>query len=307
MIIRALVHAAGEHPSIGAVLAQDAPGQINTTGVVSFIATKIAPILLAVLGVIFISRAGKGEMSKVITSSAIAIVGLAFIAGASFCYFAVLPQMFKFLLREEAAVALEGRLNAGRLREEDAMRFLRLGNVARAGALAREATKDLEASGEGQARADKPKLFGYELDLQVTLVPKQSVDVLTRLDFAPRPRPSPRARSNSGIMSFRCRRARWSCGGRARCSGSCSPTAAFPPRWCACRRTTLRWSAMRGRSRAWARPICKAHTGRSLFSQTTRWRSQGRLPAARSYDRRSASNPSARLASTVSAPLSCSW
>lgn len=55
---------------------------INTDGVVQFIATKIAPILLAVLGVIFISRAGKGEMSKVLTSSAIAIIGLAFIAGA---------------------------------------------------------------------------------------------------------------------------------------------------------------------------------------------------------------------------------
>jgi hypothetical protein len=55
---------------------------INTNGIVEFIATKIAPILLAVLGVIFISRAGKGEMSKVLTSSAIAIVGLAFIAGA---------------------------------------------------------------------------------------------------------------------------------------------------------------------------------------------------------------------------------
>jgi hypothetical protein len=55
---------------------------INTDGVVRFMATKIAPILLAVLGIIFISRAGKGEMSKVLTSSAIAIVGLAFIAGA---------------------------------------------------------------------------------------------------------------------------------------------------------------------------------------------------------------------------------
>jgi hypothetical protein len=87
MIIRALVHATGEFPSIGAVLAQEEPGQINTTGVVSFIATKIAPILLAVLGVIFISRAGKGEMSKVITSSAIAIVGLAFIAGAATLFF----------------------------------------------------------------------------------------------------------------------------------------------------------------------------------------------------------------------------
>lgn len=57
-------------------------GTINTDGIVEFIATKIAPILLAILGVIFISRAGKGEMSRVLTSSAIAIIGLAFIAGA---------------------------------------------------------------------------------------------------------------------------------------------------------------------------------------------------------------------------------
>ena len=89
MIIQALGHVAGELQSIGAVLAEPAPQprEINTTGVVSFIATKIAPILLAVLGVIFISRAGKGEMSKVITSSAIAIVGLAFIAGAATLFF----------------------------------------------------------------------------------------------------------------------------------------------------------------------------------------------------------------------------
>jgi hypothetical protein len=60
---------------------------INTTGVVQFLATKIAPILLAVLGVIFISRAGKGEMSRVLTSSAIAIMGLAFIAGATALFF----------------------------------------------------------------------------------------------------------------------------------------------------------------------------------------------------------------------------
>ncbi|GEM_PF-2510446 len=64
----------------------DAP-EINTSGVISFIATKITPILLAALGVIFISRAGKGEMSKVLTSSAIAILGLAFIAGATVLFF----------------------------------------------------------------------------------------------------------------------------------------------------------------------------------------------------------------------------
>lgn len=63
-----------------------APGPsqpINTERIVSFFASKIAPILLAVLGVIFIGRASKGEISKVLTSSAIAIVGLAFIAGAA--------------------------------------------------------------------------------------------------------------------------------------------------------------------------------------------------------------------------------
>lgn len=60
---------------------------INTNGVVEFLATKIAPILLAALGVIFISRAGKGEMSRVLTSSAIAIIGLAFIAGATALFF----------------------------------------------------------------------------------------------------------------------------------------------------------------------------------------------------------------------------
>jgi len=67
--------------------APDSPVPINTDGIVQFIATKVTPILLAVLGVIFISRAGKGEMSKVLTSSAIAIVGLAFIAGAGALFF----------------------------------------------------------------------------------------------------------------------------------------------------------------------------------------------------------------------------
>jgi hypothetical protein len=68
-------------------LAAAAPTGINTTGVVTFFAKNIAPILLAVLGVIFIGRASRGEISKVLTSSAIAIVGLAFIAGAGVLFF----------------------------------------------------------------------------------------------------------------------------------------------------------------------------------------------------------------------------
>ncbi|MCG5447502.1 hypothetical protein NIE79_006438 [Micromonospora sp. NIE79] len=70
-----------------APLAEPAPKGIDTDGVVKFFAGKIAPILLAVLGVIFIGRASRGEISKVLTSSAIAIVGLAFIAGAATLFF----------------------------------------------------------------------------------------------------------------------------------------------------------------------------------------------------------------------------
>jgi hypothetical protein len=64
-----------------------APKDINTDGLISFFASKIAPILLAVLGLIFIGRASRGEVSKVLTSSAIAIIGLAFIAGAVSLFF----------------------------------------------------------------------------------------------------------------------------------------------------------------------------------------------------------------------------
>ena len=63
------------------------PTDLNTTGIVTFLGTKIAPILLGVLGVIFIGRASRGEISKVLTSSAIAIIGLAFIAGAATLFF----------------------------------------------------------------------------------------------------------------------------------------------------------------------------------------------------------------------------
>ncbi|WP_127498720.1 hypothetical protein [Actinoplanes solisilvae] len=68
-------------------LAAPEPKGIDTNGVVKFFASNIAPILLAVLGVIFIGRASRGEISKVLTSSAIAIVGLAFIAGAATLFF----------------------------------------------------------------------------------------------------------------------------------------------------------------------------------------------------------------------------
>jgi type IV secretory pathway VirB2 component (pilin) len=71
----------------GTLAAPQQPKGINTQGIVTFFASNIAPILLAVLGVIFIGRASRGEISKVLTSTAIAIVGLAFIAGAATLFF----------------------------------------------------------------------------------------------------------------------------------------------------------------------------------------------------------------------------
>lgn len=63
-------------------LAQDEDTSIDTSGIIGFFLSNIAPILLAILGLIFIARANKGEVSRVLTSSTIAILGIAFIAGA---------------------------------------------------------------------------------------------------------------------------------------------------------------------------------------------------------------------------------
>ena len=76
------------------------PSEINTDGIVSFFGTKIAPILLAILGIIFIGRASKGEVSKVLTSSAIAVIGLVFIAGATVLFF-VGESLFKIVFTDQ--------------------------------------------------------------------------------------------------------------------------------------------------------------------------------------------------------------
>ncbi len=104
----------------------------------------------------------------------------AFLAGAAFCYFALLPQMFTFLLREEKSIALENRLNAGKLRAEDALRFVRLGDLERAGKVAREANAELEATGQGQAKASEG--FMGMGSIGVTLNPKRNVESLSRIE-----------------------------------------------------------------------------------------------------------------------------
>ncbi|HEY1487215.1 MAG TPA: hypothetical protein VGF84_14000 [Micromonosporaceae bacterium] len=87
MVLYELAHSLHGLVTLAAPSPSPAPKSIDTNGIVSFFATKIAPILLAVLGVIFLGRAGKGELSRVLTSSAIAIIGLVFIAGAVSLFF----------------------------------------------------------------------------------------------------------------------------------------------------------------------------------------------------------------------------
>ena len=55
---------------------------INAPGLVKFFATIIAPIICGGLGCMFLMKANKGEVSKVLTSTGISIVGFAFIGGA---------------------------------------------------------------------------------------------------------------------------------------------------------------------------------------------------------------------------------
>jgi sec-independent protein translocase protein TatC len=80
----------------------------------------------------------------------VAMGSLAFLLGGLFCYFAVLPSMFQFLLNDEEGTAISQRLDVGKLREEDTLRFLRIGDAERAGQLAREAIAALRADGLGQ-------------------------------------------------------------------------------------------------------------------------------------------------------------
>jgi len=94
---------------------------------------------------------------------------IAFIVGASFCYFVVLPSMFKFLLNEEETLALEQRLDTARLQADDALRFLRVGDAERAGAVAKQTSAQLRADGEGQLQ-------------EPDRAPSESVELKSRLD-----------------------------------------------------------------------------------------------------------------------------
>ncbi len=96
---------------------------------------------------------------------------LAFLGGAAFCYFAVLPQMFKFLLNEGDSAALEVRLDSARLYEAEALRALRYGELSRASAQAKQGLEHISAD-------VKPLL----IPVQGAAGPSPGVEVQARLD-----------------------------------------------------------------------------------------------------------------------------
>lgn len=129
------------------------------------------PVLLAqVWGFV---APGLYETERKLAGPFIVFGTLAFVCGAVFCYLVLLPQMFGFLLREEVSVALEARLDAAQLREQDALRRLAMGDLGQAGVMARSAAGDLEAPGAGRAK---------EGDFGIRLMPRRSQEVKARLD-----------------------------------------------------------------------------------------------------------------------------
>lgn len=78
---------------------------------------------------------------------------VAFITGALFCYFVLLPSMFQFLLQSGDSGPLADRLEVARLREAEVIRYVRLGELDEAGELAKKASGELRAAGDGQVEA----------------------------------------------------------------------------------------------------------------------------------------------------------
>ena len=92
---------------------------------------------------------------------------LAFLTGAAFCYFVMLPTMFQFLLNDEDATELSQKLDKARMREEDALRFLRIGEGGRAEELVKSAGNELgDAVSQVSAKG---------------LVPQETVELSERL------------------------------------------------------------------------------------------------------------------------------
>jgi sec-independent protein translocase protein TatC len=76
------------------------------------------------------------------------IGSLAFLAGAAFCYFVLLPTMFQFLLTGEAA-PVQARVEQVQAREAEVLRLVRLGEFERAAEQSGKAVEVLSATGDG--------------------------------------------------------------------------------------------------------------------------------------------------------------
>ncbi len=97
----------------------------------------------------------------------------AFVGGAAFCYFLVLPPMFQFLLQKEDVALAQKRVDVSRLQAADALRFVRLGDFDRAGALARAGIADYENTARKQSTEG---VLGMKIN------PKDGVAARTRVD-----------------------------------------------------------------------------------------------------------------------------
>ena len=73
-----------------------------------------------------------------------------FLAGALFCYLAILPSMFKYLLTPGDAGPVRERLVAARGEAEDAARLFFAGEPASGAQMARDASASLSLKGDGQ-------------------------------------------------------------------------------------------------------------------------------------------------------------
>src|SRR5262249_30412668 len=108
---------------------------------------------------------GLYEKERKLAAPFVLLGSLAFMTGACFCYFVMLPTMFQFLLNDEESSELSQKLDRARTREQDALRFLRIGESARADELVKSAGNELgdavaQVSMKGMAPQDAVEVAG---------------------------------------------------------------------------------------------------------------------------------------------------
>lgn len=113
----------------------------------------------------------------------------AFLTGALFCYFVLLPSMFQFLLESGDVAPLRQRVAVARVAESEAVRYLRIGDPERAGELARKASQALESSGDGQVEARGDAAVGRPSELTFRMEALGRLIDAARTGFGPTTQP----------------------------------------------------------------------------------------------------------------------